>query len=52
MLATDAAPHLFWITSRAAGIAALMLSSASVGLGDGGVAVYDDDSHAIVPAAG
>ena len=27
------APHLFWITSRAAGGAALMLSSASVGLG-------------------
>jgi len=26
-------PHLFWITSRAAGGAALMLSSASVGLG-------------------
>ncbi|MGA8745629.1 MAG: hypothetical protein WB507_07170 [Solirubrobacterales bacterium] len=27
------APHLFWITSRAAGIAALVLSSAAVGAG-------------------
>ena len=33
MLAVDTAPHLFWITSRAAGTAALLLSSASVGLG-------------------
>lgn len=32
-LATDTAPHLFWITSRAAGTAALFLSSASVTLG-------------------
>ena len=31
--ATSVAPHLFWITSRAAGIAALVLSSASVGAG-------------------
>ncbi len=29
----NVAPHLFWITSRAAGGAALLLSSASVGLG-------------------
>jgi sulfoxide reductase heme-binding subunit YedZ len=29
----NAAPHLFWITSRAAGGAALLLSSASVALG-------------------
>ena len=29
----NVAPHLFWITSRAAGGAALMLASASVGLG-------------------
>ena len=30
---TDPAPHLFWITSRAAGTAALLLSSAGVSLG-------------------
>ncbi len=29
----NVAPHLFWITSRAAGIAALLLASASVGVG-------------------
>lgn len=29
----NAAPHLFWITSRAAGGAALVLASASVGVG-------------------
>ena len=35
MLSTAVAvqPHLFWITSRAAGTAALLLSSVSVGLG-------------------
>ena len=36
MIAVGAAsvgPHIFWITSRAAGIAALVLSSASVGAG-------------------
>ena len=36
MIAVGAAsvgPHVFWITSRAAGIAALVLSSASVGAG-------------------
>jgi methionine sulfoxide reductase heme-binding subunit len=33
LLATSAAPHLFWITSRAAGIAALVLSSVSVCVG-------------------
>jgi sulfoxide reductase heme-binding subunit YedZ len=33
MLATSAAPHLFWITSRAAGSAALLLSSAGVCMG-------------------
>jgi methionine sulfoxide reductase heme-binding subunit len=33
ILATAAGPHLFWITSRAAGIAALVLSSISVSLG-------------------
>lgn len=33
MLATATAPHLFWITSRAAGIAALVLSSATVSVG-------------------
>jgi sulfoxide reductase heme-binding subunit YedZ len=33
LLATTVAPHLFWIISRAAGIAALVLSSASVCLG-------------------
>jgi sulfoxide reductase heme-binding subunit YedZ len=31
--ATAVAPHLFWITSRAAGVAALVLSSLSVCLG-------------------
>ena len=31
--AVNVAPHLFWITSRAAGGAALLLASASVGLG-------------------
>jgi sulfoxide reductase heme-binding subunit YedZ len=30
---SSAGPHLFWITSRAAGTAALVLSSASVGVG-------------------
>jgi methionine sulfoxide reductase heme-binding subunit len=30
---TSVGPHLFWITSRAAGIAALVLSSASLGAG-------------------
>jgi sulfoxide reductase heme-binding subunit YedZ len=33
LLATSAGPHLFWITSRAAGIAALVLSSLSVTIG-------------------
>jgi methionine sulfoxide reductase heme-binding subunit len=33
MAGTAVAPHLFWITSRAAGAVALLLSSASVGLG-------------------
>lgn len=33
MLAVDTAQHVYWITSRAAGIAALMLASASVGVG-------------------
>jgi methionine sulfoxide reductase heme-binding subunit len=33
MLATAVAPHLFWITSRAAGLVALLVSSAAVGLG-------------------
>jgi sulfoxide reductase heme-binding subunit YedZ len=32
-LATAVGPHLFWITSRAAGIAALILSSAGVCIG-------------------
>jgi sulfoxide reductase heme-binding subunit YedZ len=32
-IATAVAPHLFWITSRAAGIAALLLSSVSVSVG-------------------
>jgi sulfoxide reductase heme-binding subunit YedZ len=32
-LATATGPHLFWITSRAAGIAALLLSSLSVCIG-------------------
>jgi sulfoxide reductase heme-binding subunit YedZ len=31
--AASVGPHIFWITSRAAGIAALVLSSASVGAG-------------------
>ena len=30
---TDVAPHLFWITSRAAGVAALLLASVGVSLG-------------------
>lgn len=33
LLATATGPHLFWITSRAAGIAALLLSSISVCFG-------------------
>lgn len=33
MLATAVGPHLFWITSRAAGIAALLLSSLAVCMG-------------------
>lgn len=33
MLATAVALHLFWITSRAAGLVALLTSSAAVGLG-------------------
>jgi sulfoxide reductase heme-binding subunit YedZ len=33
MLAAGAAGHFYWITSRAAGIAALVLTSASVGVG-------------------
>jgi sulfoxide reductase heme-binding subunit YedZ len=33
MLALDTGPHLYWITSRAAGVSALLLSSASVGVG-------------------
>ena len=35
MIATAAAagPHIFWLTSRAAGVAAVVLSSASVGAG-------------------
>ena len=33
LLATAIGPHLFWITSRAAGIAALLLSSVSVCIG-------------------
>jgi methionine sulfoxide reductase heme-binding subunit len=33
ILATATAPHLFWITSRAAGIAALILASISVSIG-------------------
>jgi methionine sulfoxide reductase heme-binding subunit len=33
VLLTAADPHLFWVTSRAAGTAALVLSSASVGAG-------------------
>jgi sulfoxide reductase heme-binding subunit YedZ len=33
MLATDLTTHFFWITSRAAGTVALVLASASVGVG-------------------
>ena len=33
VIATAVAPHLLWITSRAAGTAALLLSSAAVGVG-------------------
>ena len=33
LLATATGPHLYWITSRAAGIAALVLSSLSVCVG-------------------
>jgi sulfoxide reductase heme-binding subunit YedZ len=33
MVAVATAPHVYWIVSRAAGTAALVLSSASVGLG-------------------
>jgi len=33
LLATATGPHLYWITSRAAGITALLLSSTSVSLG-------------------
>jgi sulfoxide reductase heme-binding subunit YedZ len=33
LLATSVGPHLYWITSRAAGIAALLLSSLSVCVG-------------------
>ena len=33
LAAVSAGPHLFWVTSRAAGTAALVLSSISVGLG-------------------
>jgi methionine sulfoxide reductase heme-binding subunit len=33
MFATDPAPHLFWITSRAAGTAALVLASLAASLG-------------------
>jgi methionine sulfoxide reductase heme-binding subunit len=33
ILATATGPHLFWITSRAAGIAALILASISVSIG-------------------
>jgi sulfoxide reductase heme-binding subunit YedZ len=33
MLATDPAPHLFWITSRAAGTVALVLASLAASLG-------------------
>ncbi len=32
-MTTSATPHLFWITSRAAGIAALVLASLAVSLG-------------------
>jgi methionine sulfoxide reductase heme-binding subunit len=33
MLATATGPYLFWITSRAAGVAALLLASLAVGVG-------------------
>jgi methionine sulfoxide reductase heme-binding subunit len=33
IVATSVGPHLFWITSRAAGVVAVILSSASVGAG-------------------
>jgi sulfoxide reductase heme-binding subunit YedZ len=33
LMATSTGPHLFWITSRAAGTAALLMSSASVCIG-------------------
>ena len=33
LIATSTGPHLFWITSRAAGTAALLMSSASVSIG-------------------
>ena len=33
VLATAVGPHLYWITSRAAGIAALLLASMSVCVG-------------------
>jgi sulfoxide reductase heme-binding subunit YedZ len=33
LLDVNAAPHLFWITSRAAGITALVVSSVAVGIG-------------------
>jgi len=33
VIATAAGPHLFWLTSRAAGIVALVLSSVSVSIG-------------------
>lgn len=33
MVRTDSGPHLFWITSRAAGTAALILASVSVAIG-------------------
>lgn len=32
-IAASVGPHLFWVTSRAAGVAAIVLSSASVGAG-------------------
>jgi methionine sulfoxide reductase heme-binding subunit len=33
LVGTATGPHLYWITSRAAGLAALLLSSAAVGVG-------------------
>jgi sulfoxide reductase heme-binding subunit YedZ len=33
MIATSVAPHLYWVTSRAAGIAALLLASMAVSIG-------------------